>query len=145
MYSKESQISSVIIFYLSVVLVFCVVTGCNSPVHKDVTAEPPVVLASRDWPSRTAGYPACEVSHLTLYMQDPLEDSSSSNGGRFQSWSLNDVFSLVASPVIFGGNIIAMPVAAVLDHPFSCHSDRGGYPISPGVYNMPFDPAGKYE
>ena len=156
MYSKEAKISSVIMFYLTVVSLFFISAGCNSPTDPNASvgasefieaAEPlprPSAFASRDWPSRTADYVACRVSHPTLYMQDPLENSSSS-GGRFQIWSLNDVVSLVASPAIFGGNIIAMPVAAVLDPPFSCQSDRSGYPLAPGAYNIPFDPAGKYE
>ena len=109
-----------------------------SPAMPYESAEPTVL--PRPWPGRVLYYENTDVSHLALYMQDPFEYWGS-NDGVYRTWCLDDAIVGLASPAIFVGNLITLPVTAAMAPPWQSQGSRSFYPPQEPEFHLPGRPS----
>lgn len=106
----------------------------------DEPTEPSLSIPHRGWQERTAYYENVDVKHPALYLESPYEKKGS-NDGYFKTWDRDSAISLVASPVIFVGNVIVWPVHLVLSPPWKMQTSRSVYPVQQPVSALPAEPS----
>lgn len=118
-------------------------TGCQkaqvatAPADTINTQIPP-----RAWPEQIAYYPASGVKTKASYMRDPFE-SGQKEDGRFQTFTVEDVFVTLASPAIFLGNTAVLPAALAWFPPWQDQCNRSVYaPRHEAAYEVPANPTG---
>ena len=111
--------------------------------EEPVVAKSPAGLgvAGRGWSDAQANYETIGVRHWQLYIESPYEKDGSTNG-RWETWGLEDAVATAAEPAIFLGKIIASPVSAALNHPWSCETSRSTFAPTDPTFEQPETPSG---
>ena len=76
-------------------------------------AQPAGPVTPRLWSPTTAYYQNGAVEHSPLYVNGPFAELGDDDA-KFQTWSIQDVFALAASPAVFVANVVATPVMAII-------------------------------
>ena len=123
-------------------------SGCRDditepePITVAEPTEPPLSIPHRGWQERTAAYENVGLKHPALYLEGPYENKGS-NDGYFKTWDGDSAISLVASPVIFVGHVIALPVRMVQTPPWKTQVSRSDYPAAEPAHAVRTEPSGR--
>jgi len=110
--------------------------GCAGLERASVEIEP------RGWVEEEAYYVDGAVGHPRLYMRGVFEGRGSDDG-RFNTWDWGSAASMVASPVIFGVDVVLTPVVAMVAWPWQTEYSRAGLAaVEEGVYELPAEGSG---
>ncbi|MBN2376959.1 MAG: hypothetical protein JXD22_11185 [Sedimentisphaerales bacterium] len=118
-------------------------TETESSATKEQTPWTPEITP-RGWGEHYAYFAGLDVKHYPLYMTDPhyLADSED---GYFKTWDGESALDTVAGPIVFLGNVLALPVAAAFDPPWKTQTSRGQFPIAEPTHEIPLELSGMVE
>lgn len=123
-------------------------SGCSDEIVEPgpvVVCEPmetSINVSHRGWQERTAAYENVGLKHPALYLESPYE-SKGSNDGYFKTWDGDSTISFAASPVIFVGHVIALPVRLVQTPPWKMQVSRSDYPVAEPAHAVRTEPSGR--
>jgi len=122
--------------YTLITLLLLIITsaGCQKATTETLQPVAPFdpQVQNRHWTPQTTYYQPVAIEHETLYLTGPFEQSG--GDGVFDKTTHEDLQATFASPALFLGNIIVMPVTLFVDPPFQTHKSRGPFPIEAPAY-----------
>ena len=98
--------------------------------------QPAGPVTPRPWSSETVFYQNGALEHSPLYVSGPFAEPADADA-RFQTWSIQDVVALAASPAVFVANVVATPVLAVITPPWQSQYSRSVFGIQEPASAIP--------